>query len=143
MKITIVPKIYELPGKIWQKLVRSILKEYCKKNGAKVVHEIDLSIVFVHDTELPFSGQLGYFQMVDGPAECVILLNSEEWFDTDPDSEEPVKVLIHEIIHYCQYVTGRYAKPTSKDYHFKPDEIEAKGLCDYFYDKFVTGVDNG
>jgi hypothetical protein len=137
VKIRVIPTLYYASGNGVRKLVRMIVKDYCRGFNVCVVKPYDLYVVFAPDIQDKESGtwntQLaGLHVKYDGEKpECVIMLNTVVM--NDAPSRDTLITLIHEVIHYCQVITDRHQSDYEpKKYSYHPSELEAHGLQEHY-----------
>jgi hypothetical protein len=137
VKIRVIPSVYYASVEGVKKLVRMIVKDYCKGFSVCITKPYDLYVVFAPDIQDKESGtwntQLAglHVKYESTVPECVIMLNTA--IMNEDSSREALIALIHEIIHYCQVITGRHQSeylPGLYSYH--PSELEAHGLQEYY-----------
>jgi predicted SprT family Zn-dependent metalloprotease len=136
MRVTVIPSELESTKGIFKKMVMYILKDYCKHFNTTVKKDAPLFIALLHsdDTESDTGGE--HINYKSG--ECMLLLN--------PDVQnrfgdfEMLSTLAHEIVHYCQYVTGRHQTKSKLPYRMRPEEIEAYGLQEHYAYEFSMKI---
>lgn len=138
VKIRVIPTLYYASGKGVRKLVRMIVKDYCKGFDVCITNPLNLTIVFtpgLSDNEIGAwnSNLAGLHLHYDSePAECVIYLKADEKI-SDDTSRETLLALIHEVVHYCQVITSRHQEDYEEGlYSYHPSELEAHGLQEYY-----------
>lgn len=133
VKIKVIPDFFYANKHGIKKLVKFIVKDYCKGFNVEVTRPYSLTVVFapyvLDDNDQPTPGLHVKYHDND-PVECVIYMNVKDM--STNDSVDTLKTLIHEIIHYCQEITDRHQSEYKGPYNYNPSEIEAIGLTEYY-----------
>ncbi len=133
----------------------SILADYLRRFNLDIVKDkASVKIVFVATPDKDNTrlvGRTTYGTNKDGPSIYIEIkdpvLNDLEINEFAEDAIS--KTVAHEMIHACQFLTGRYGirpriphdnQDSFESYYFKPNEMEARLLEDFYVAKYMQDI---